>query len=177
MKISKIIGWSAGLALALTATVLAAQGFGPMLGGGHGKGQAANCGPMTQALNLTEAQQANLKTLTERHQAALDAEQKVANEARDAMRKAMHDPAVSDAKVKELHANAANAMTAVMLERRAMMREFEAYLTPDQKATLDKQRAQGGPGQGMGMGMGRGQGMGMGQGMMGMGHGGVGGCF
>ena len=84
--------------------------------------------------------------------------------------------------MKELQANVANAMTAVMLERRAMMREVEAYLTPDQKATLDKQRAQGGPGQGMGMGMGmgRGQGMGMGQGMMGMRHGGgcgVGGSF
>ena len=95
MNISKIIGWSAGLTL--TATMLAAQGFGPMPGGGQGKGQAANCGPMTRFLNLTEAQQANLKTLTERHQAALDAEQKIANEARDAMRKAMQDPALSDA--------------------------------------------------------------------------------
>ena len=152
MNISKIMGWTTGLALALTATVLAAQGFGPMMGGGRGQGPASHCGPMANFLNLTEAQQASFKAINEGHQASLDAKFKVADEARTEMRKAMHDPAVSDAKVKELHAKVADAMTEVMLERRAMEREFEAILTPEQKATLDKQRAQGGPGMGRGMG-------------------------
>jgi Spy/CpxP family protein refolding chaperone len=89
----------------------------------------------------------------------------VANEARDEMRKAMHDPAVSEAKVKELHAKVSDAMTAVMLERRAMMLEMDAILTPDQKAAMDKQRTQGGPGRGHNMGQ------------MGKGPGGCGGCF
>lgn len=169
MNISKIVGWTTGLALVMTATVLTAQGFGPKMGG---RTQAASCGPMARFLNLTAAQQASSKVITDRHQASLDAKQKVANEAREEMRKAMHDPAVSDAKVKELHARVSDTMTAVMLERRAMMQEFQALLTPDQKATLDKQFQQGGPG----MGMARGQGMSRGHGM-GRGQGGYGWCF
>jgi Spy/CpxP family protein refolding chaperone len=152
MNISKIIAWSGGLALALTATVLAAQGFGPMMGGGRGLG----IGPMARFLNLTEAQQATSKAIAERHKASLDAKLRVANAARDEMRKAMDDPAVSDAKVKELHAKVSDAMSAVMLERRAMMLEMEAILTPDQKAAMAKQRSQGGPGMGRGMGKGPG---------------------
>jgi Spy/CpxP family protein refolding chaperone len=59
MNISKIAMWSAGVALALTTTVLAAQGFGPKVGGKMGgSGSPANCGPMARLLNLTEAQQA-----------------------------------------------------------------------------------------------------------------------
>ncbi len=165
MNISRIVGWTTGLALVMTATVLAAQGFGPKMGG---RAQAASCGPMARFLNLTAAQQASSKVITDRHQASLDAKQKVVNEAREEMRKAMHDPAVSDAKVKELHARVSGSMTAVMLERRAMMQELEAILTPDQKATLDKQRSQGRPGMGRGQGMSRG---------MGMNRGGCGGCF
>jgi len=158
MNLSKIIAWSGAAALTLTATVLAAQGFGPMMGGGRGQAPAAQCGPMARVLNLTEAQQADQKAIAQRHQAALDAKLKVASDAREEMRKAMHDPAVSDAKVKELHVKVSEAMTAVMLERRAMQREFEALLTPDQKAALDKQRLQGGPGMGRGKGRGCGGG-------------------
>ena len=165
MNISKIIALTAGLALATTATVLVAQGFGPKMGGGQRPGQGAACGPMARFLNLTEAQQAESKAIQERHQASLEPKLKAADEAQDEMRKAMHNPAVSDAKVKELHAKVSDAMVAVMLERRAMMREFETILTPDQKAILEKQRQQGG--QGMGRGMGKGQGRGCG----------AGGCF
>ena len=174
MNISKIIAYSGGVALTLTATVLAAQGFGPMMGGSRGQGASAQCGPMAGNLKLNDAQQTHSKAITERHQVSLEAKLKGANEARDEMRKAMHDPAVSDAKLKELHAKVSDAMTGVMLERRAMMQEFETILTPDQKATLDKQRTQGGPGKGMGRGHHKGQGQGMGQGPGG--YGGAG-CF
>ena len=159
MNITKIIALSAGLVLA--ATALSAQGMGPGMGGpmggrkacgGRWQGQAF--GPMARFLNLTEAQQAKAKAITEGHQATLDAKLKAADEAREAQRKAMHDPAASDAKVKELHAKAADAMGAVMLEHRAMMREFEAILTLEQKAALEKQRA--GCGFGGRKGMGRG---------------------
>jgi Spy/CpxP family protein refolding chaperone len=160
MNISKILAWSAGAVLALSATVLAAQGFGPKMMG-RGPGQGAPCGSMGRFLNLTETQQADVKALNERHQASLDVKLKAAGAARDEMRKAMQDPAVSDAKVKELHVKVSEAMTAVMLERRAMQREFEALLTPDQKAALEKQRAQG-PGKGRGMGQGMGQARGCG---------------
>lgn len=152
MKLTRLIVVGTGLILG-TAT-LSAQGFGPgMMGGmrgGRGPGMMAGCGP--NMLNLTPAQQENQKKIMESHQASLQAKMKVAAEAREAQRKAMHDPAVPDAKVKELHAAVSEAMSAVMLERRAMMREFEALLTPEQKATLAQQRTQGG---GFGRGMGK----------------------
>jgi Spy/CpxP family protein refolding chaperone len=154
MNISKIFLVSAGLALATTA--LMAQGFGPgMMGGGRGQGRGAACfqgGPMARSLNLTAAQQASLKAVSDKHQAALDAKLKAADEARDAMRDAMRDPAVSDVKVKELHTKTSDAMMAVMLERRTMAREFEAILTPEQKAAWEAQRLQRGPGGRMGRG-------------------------
>jgi Spy/CpxP family protein refolding chaperone len=151
MNITKIMAVSAGLILG-TAT-LSAQGYGPGMGGGRmggGRGPAmmAACGP--QALNLTEAQQVGYKKILEAHQTSLAAKLKAADEARDAQRKVMHDPAVSDAKVKELHAKVSEAMTAVMLERRAMMREFEALLTPEQKNSLALQRLEGSMGMGKG---------------------------
>ena len=151
MKISKMLAWSAGAALALSATVLAAQGYGPMMRGGQG------CGPMMgggggmvghleRFLNLTEAQKTELKAIETRHQVSLDAKLKASGEVRDEMHKAMRDPAVNDARIKELHTKVADAMTAVLLERRAMQRELEALLTPEQKTILDQQRLQGGPG-------------------------------
>ena len=158
MRLAKTMALSAGLLLG--ATALSAQGYGSgpmgcgmkgggMMGGGMmGGGRAQACAPMT----LTEAQQAGYKKVLEAHKASLDAKLKTAGEARDAMRTALQDPAVSDTKVKELHTKAADAMTAVMLERRAIQREFEALLTPEQKNALDLRRLQGG------MGMGRGQG-------------------
>ena len=152
MNISKIIGWSAGLALAVTTLALPAQGFGPMMGGGPGP--APHCGPKGDFLNLTEAQQTSFKAIRARHPASLEAKHKAAGEAREAMRKAMADPTVSETKLTELHTKAGDAMLAALLERRAMEREFQAILTPDQKAAFEKQRQQGGPGPGMGHGMG-----------------------
>jgi len=160
MNISKIIGWSAGLIVALSATVLAAQGFGPRMGGGTRQAMAGQGGPTGRcAITLTAAQQTGSKAITERHQTALDAKQKVANEARDEMRKAMHDPAVSEAKVKTLQAKVSEAMGAVMLERRAMMLELQALLTPEQKAAMNQRFQQGSPSMGPRKGMGRGKGM------------------
>ena len=165
MNISKILLWSASLTLVTTALV--AQGFGPGMGGGRSLGQGANYlmgGPMAHMLNLTEAQRASMKGVIDRHQASLNTKLAAAAEARNAMRSAMLDPATADAQLKVLQAKVAEAQLPLMLERRAMMAEFEAILTTDQKAVLDKQRLQGGPGSGMGGAMGRG-----GCGTMGMG--------
>ena len=171
MNWSKIILCSAGLSLA--TSMLVAQGSGPGMAGGlcRGQGQGAHAfegGHMARLLNLTEAQQSTLKAVADRHQASLDAKVKAAGAARDALRTAMHDPAASDDQVKALQAKAGEAQLPVMLERRAMMREFEATLTPDQQAVLKQRRLQGGSGPGMGRGMGHGMGQGMGQGGCGM---------
>jgi Spy/CpxP family protein refolding chaperone len=111
---------------------------------------------MARLLNLTVAQQGSMKGVADRHQVSLNAKLAAAAAARSAMRSAMLDPATSDAQLKVLQAKVAEAQLPVMLERRAMMAEFEAVLTTDQKAVMDKQRLQGGPGSGMGRGMGRG---------------------
>ena len=157
MNIPKILVWSASLTL--VATALVAQGFGPGMGGGGWQGHgAASCpgGPMARFLDLTEAQQASMKGVTDRHQASLDTKLTAVAQARKAMRSAMLDPAAGEAQLKPLQAKLADAQLAVMLERRAMRVEAEAFLTTDQKAVLDRQRLQGGPGSGMGRPMGRG---------------------
>jgi len=148
MNITKIILLNAGLALA--ATSLAAQAPGPMgMGPGHpmGMGPGAACAghgnPMAQ-LNLTDAQKTAMKAVRDRHQAALEAKGTAARAAHDAVRTAMADAAVDDAQIKTLHAKAAEAAADAMLERRAMMRECEALLTPEQKAVWAKARPQGG---------------------------------
>ena len=168
MNLAKIILCSAGLSL--MTSVLMAQGSGPGMAGGpcQGPGQGAPGfmgGHLAHLLQLTEAQQSPLKASADRHQASLDAKVKVAFEARNALHAAMRDPATSDDQVKALQAKAGEAQVPVMLERRAMMREFEAILTPEQQAVL---KQQGGPGAGMGHGMGHGMKHGMGQGGCGM---------
>ncbi len=154
MNISKIILRSAGLAVATTALV--AQGFGPGMGGPRGQSPqgvtSAQCGPMGRVLNLTEAQQASMKAVSDRHQAALTPKLAQVNEARTALRTSMPNPSTTDTQLKALQAKVSDAQLAVMLERRVMMQEFETILTPDQKAALEKLQLQGGPGRGMGRG-------------------------
>lgn len=150
MNLTKTIALSAGLILG--ATALSAQGFGGgmmgggMMGGGMmgGRAQACQTPGFGLGITLTDAQQAGYKKILEAHKASLEARLKAADEARDAMRKGMQDPATTDAKLKELHTKTSDAMTAVMLERRAMQREFEGLLTPEQKNALDLRRLQGG---------------------------------
>jgi Spy/CpxP family protein refolding chaperone len=166
MNWAKIILCSAGFSLMTSALV--AQGSGPGMAGGPCQGQgdlAFQGGHMAHLLNLTEAQKSAMKAVADRHQASLDAKIKAAGEARNALRTAMLDPAASDDQVKALQSKAGEAQLPAMLERRAMMRESEAVLTPDQQAVLKQRRA---PGSGMGHGMGKGMGHGMGQGGCGM---------
>jgi len=164
MKILKTMLWGSGIALALGGTALAAQGFGPMWSqqGGCGMGGRMMGGGMmgrgmmgggfrgwARFLNLTDAQKAKARAIEESHWKSLQTKTDAAEDTRDAMQKALADPAASDAQIKELHTKMADAMTAVMLERRSMQREFEAILTADQKAIIEKQRTQRGPGPGM----------------------------
>lgn len=150
MNTTKMLALSAGLVLSATALSAQGMGFGMKSGMDCGMSARKMCdgprqgmpfAPMFRFLNLTEAQQSKAKAIPERHQASLDAKLKAAEEARDAQCKAMRDSSVSDAKLKELHAKAADAMGEVMLEHRAMMKEFEAILTTEQKAVLEQQRA------------------------------------
>ncbi len=157
MNNPKYLMWGAGLCLTLAAAPLCAQGsgygYGPMAGGSRWQGQNAYCGPWSQSLALTDSQQTKLNAIEGRHQPSLDAKLKAAADARFVMQQALRDPSVSDARIKELRDQVADAQTAVLLERRAMDREAESVLTADQRTIL-KQRPQGGYGQGWGMGYG-----------------------
>ena len=167
MNVPKFLSWTTGLALALTTATLVAQGYGygPMMGGGRWQGQNVYCGPFYRYLNLTESQQTQLNTIEERHQAALDAKFRAQDESQLALQEALSDPSVSDAKVKELRIQMADAQTAVLLEQRAIERESQAVLTPDQRTALGRYGRRG-YGRGMmGYGwMGGGWGMGPGRG-------------
>lgn len=165
-----------GTALLLTGA-LAAQGTAPATQG------TPPCGPRGMgrhadpALALTAEQKTKFDAVRQKHRAALEARGKAAAEARDAMHKAGQDAATTDAALLALHAKAADAMAQVMLERRALDRDLDAILTPQQRKARGTGRHGMGPGMGPGMGRGMGPGMehgmgrGMGPGMNGMGRG------
>ncbi len=146
----------AALALALTAlgTSLFAQGpgFGP--GGGRG----------LRGLNLTEAQQTQVKAIHDKHQASVQAKREVADSARKAMHEAMASTTADANTLKALHDKVATAQFDLMLEHRAVRQEILPLLTSEQKAQFEKL--------GMGMGphgrRGRGPGRGFGAGHPGM---------
>lgn len=173
MNIPKIARFGSGLFLALGATALAAQGHCPMMGGGHDMGPGSmmgtgigqpGCGYGMVSkghLNLTDSQRTQIDAITKHHQASLTDKLKTADQARDAMRRAMNDPATKDGEIQALQTRMVESMTAVILERRAIRRECEAVLTPEQRKAAENGRSDlaGCPGPGFGRrGMGAGHG-------------------
>ena len=145
------------LAVALLAigTSLQAQGRGPGFGPGHGRGE----GRGFMGLNLTEAQQAQVKAIHERHQAAFKAKGEAAQAARKAMRAAMADAGADAKTLQGLHDKVSTAQFDLMLEHRAVRQEILPLLTPEQKAQFEKRPMGLGPRGGRGRGPGAGRGM------------------
>jgi len=123
----------------LTLVPLAAQGPRPEQGPRH------EMGPRFQCANLTEAQKTSLKAIADKHQAALEAKRKAESDAQEAFHKAMQDPTTKDADLKTLFEKTNEARFAMLLEHRAMEQESQAILTPEQRAEMQKKRAEGGP--------------------------------
>lgn len=144
------------VALLAVGTALSAQGRDPGFGPGHGP---VGEGRGFKKLNLTEAQQAQVKAIHENHQAALKAKGEAAGTARQAMHDAMANAATDAKTLKTLHEKAAAAQFDLMLEHRAVRQEILPLLTADQKAQFEKHP----------MGMGRRGGRGMGPRSGGMG--------
>jgi Spy/CpxP family protein refolding chaperone len=139
--------------LGLAALPLTAQGSW----GGKEHGRGLGMRHPFARLNLSEAQQASLKGLHEQHKASMEAKAQAVREAQATLRKAMADPKTSEADLKTLHEKASQARFAAVLERRTLMQESLALLTPEQKAQWEKQRAErmehkGRPGRGHGRG-------------------------
>jgi Spy/CpxP family protein refolding chaperone len=151
----------AGALLALGAS-LSAQGPGTGFGPGFGPGARAGRGFM--ALNLTEAQQAQVKAIHERHQAAFKAKGETAAAAHKALREAMANTATDAKTLQALHEKASAAQFELMLEHRAVRQEILPLLTAEQKTQFEKRGMGAGFGPGAGMmgprkGHGRGPGM------------------
>jgi Spy/CpxP family protein refolding chaperone len=138
----------AGALLALGAS-LSAQDPGPGPGSRPSQGRGAGRGLM--GLNLTEAQQAQVKAIHERHQAAFKAKGEVAGTAHKALREAMANLATDTKSLQALHEKASAAQFDLMLEHRAAQQEILPLLTPEQKAQFEKRGM--GPGFGPGAGM------------------------
>ena len=151
MNNAKILLWSAGILLSTSALV--AQGVGPGAGPNGWRGSQiqpfSQDRPMSRFLNLSESQRDAMKVVADKHQASLDSKRAAVTDARTALRSAVMAPSSTDAQVKALQAKVSEAQVAVILERRTMVEEMQAFLNPDQKAAFEGFRTQGGPGRGM----------------------------
>lgn len=106
----------------------ALPGHGPEGMPGHGPGR------VLKALGLTQDQEAAVRAILDKHRAAEGARRKAAGAKEAALRAALEDPATPDAQLKALHAQASDARFEAMLAHRAVVKEIEAVLTPEQQA-------------------------------------------
>ena len=149
----------AALALALTALGTSLFAQGPGFGPGHGRGPMGE-GHGLRGLNLTEAQQAQVKAIHDKHQASVQAKREVVESARKAMHEAMASTATDASTLKALHDKVSAAQFDLMLEHRAARQEILPLLTIEQKAQFEKLGMGMGPRGGRGRGPGRGFGVG-----------------
>jgi Spy/CpxP family protein refolding chaperone len=139
----------AGALLALGASLSAQDpGSAPVPGPRHGRG----AGRALMGLNLTADQQAKVKAVHERHQAAFKAKGETAAAAHKALREAMANLATDTKTLQALHEKASAAQFDLMLEHRAAQQEILPLLTPEQKAQFEQRRSEMGAGFGPGMG-------------------------
>lgn len=161
MRIHSLRITAFAFALLAVGASLSAQGRGP----GFGPGRGGESGRGFLGMNITEAQQVQVKAIHERHQASLKAKGDVAAAAHKAMREAMANTATDAATLKLLHDKATAAQFDMMLEHRALRQEILPLLTAEQQARFEKGPADRGPRRGRGKGPGAGPGFGPGHGM------------
>ncbi len=116
--------WTA-LTLTLAALPLGAQA-GPRREGPRAE-------RIAQALHLTEAQKASIKTLRQKHQAELLRCREAVQQARQALRTALQDAATPEAQLRPLYDKAAAVRFDLLLARRTLQKETQALLTPEQR--------------------------------------------
>lgn len=113
-------------------------------------------------LGLDAAQRTQIEALLARHHEALQAKREAFEQARQALRAALGDPARSQADLEALLSAEASAHRDHALAAHALLREAAQVLRPDQREALATLRPHLGPGPGQGQGPGRGPGMGPG---------------
>src|SRR5262245_9436394 len=120
--------------IALATLSAAAHGFGPP---GHDHGDGNPILHMTRELGLSEAQTAQVKTITAKYMdGALGDAMEASRTARMNVQKTVHDVTATDEQVREAAAAAALLESQIAVQHHQMAIEISAILTPDQRAKL-----------------------------------------
>ena len=121
----------------LLASAAYAQGPGP---GGRGRadGFGRGVGLPLRALNLTYAQQQQIRTLTQQNREQTRAAFQRLRTAMDAQRKAVAAIPVNEALIRSTSQDLADAQTEVAIQQARMRTEIFGLLTPEQQAEAKK---------------------------------------
>jgi len=90
-------------------------------------------GRIAQALNLSDAQRASIRSIREKHRPELRLRQDAARQAQAALRTALREPATPEAQLRTLHDKASAAQFEMLMTRRTVRQEVRAVLTPEQR--------------------------------------------
>lgn len=117
------------------APAMPAAGGCPMMGQAPGQEKSHDWlqGRMAAQLQLTEAQKASLKAITDKHKASLASKRKAVMDARRAFFTALQNNDSSADALKTLHRTLSDLTFERMMEGRAMRQEIRAVLTPEQR--------------------------------------------
>jgi periplasmic protein CpxP/Spy len=129
----------------LAVGVASAQGPGGGGRGGRGMGGPGGFGPgaglPVRQLNLTDAQQSQVRTLVQQHRDELQAAMERLRSAMEAQQQAVQTVPINESLIRSTTQVVAEAQTEVALERARVFNEFFALLTPEQQAQAKKLQA------------------------------------
>ena len=97
---------------------------------------------MGKMLNLTEAQQTQVKALREKNREQLKASHQALRDAHKALREAAQAETIDEAKIRQLSKDLADKMANAAIARAKGMKEFKALLTEEQQAKLAAKKAE-----------------------------------
>jgi periplasmic protein CpxP/Spy len=134
---------SAAVTVLLAGGAVYAQGPGP--GGRDGRGPdgfGRGGGLPLRALNLTEAQQQQIRTLTQQNRQQNRTTAERLRTAMDAQRKAVATIPVNEALIRSTTQELAEAQTEVAIQQARLQTEIFGLLTPEQQAEAKKVQAE-----------------------------------
>lgn len=145
VKSHKLFVSAAIVAASLLAAAPAISGEGGHCDRKHHAGKMGHDGKdgfqkKLKALNLTDAQQAQVKDIMEKNKPQREAQWKEMRESRKALHEAAHGDKYDAAKVRELAAKEAQIKADMTVQRIETMHRVYSLLTPEQKQKWDAQR-------------------------------------
>jgi Spy/CpxP family protein refolding chaperone len=96
---------------------------------------------LAEALGLSPEQQAKMKSIHEKHAAALKADREALRTQAQAFKATLKDAKADPAQLRQAFDQASGARFQMLLEARAMRQEMRAVLTPEQQAKADAMKA------------------------------------